>query len=269
VNIFYLVIPNVLYIVSKNNENYYNDKKKYYNLNFSRIIINATTSFFEIIVLIILELLERQHIYRCFSCLLFIIFFFNEIANIVVFCFCCALIHDYTNYTKTKSITLAYFSLSLIFSFINIIHDFILICGVMGIYMACTDIEDRQIIERNQIKFEHEEFIKELEKYSEISYYNETNDNDDNKICSICYENFKNNDKIIKLPCHHIYHYNCLMEWLKEKYSCPLDNNNLKEMIDECKNKKKETISQNESKENVEENVVIIYNTNTINTNYY
>ncbi|ODV60811.1 uncharacterized protein ASCRUDRAFT_150503 [Ascoidea rubescens DSM 1968] len=34
-------------------------------------------------------------------------------------------------------------------------------------------------------------------------------------ICSICYETFARNDKIIKLSCNHIYHSNCILSWVE------------------------------------------------------
>jgi hypothetical protein len=46
--------------------------------------------------------------------------------------------------------------------------------------------------------------------------------NEENKRCVICYENFKNNDNIIYLPCFHFFHQNCIINWIKKKPSCPL-----------------------------------------------
>jgi len=48
---------------------------------------------------------------------------------------------------------------------------------------------------------------------------------DDKHPCCICLENIKQDECIGKLPCEHIYHYNCIEEWLmKTEYiqSCPL-----------------------------------------------
>ena len=46
--------------------------------------------------------------------------------------------------------------------------------------------------------------------------------NEENKRCVICYEDFKNNDNIIYLPCFHFFHQNCIINWIKKKPSCPL-----------------------------------------------
>jgi len=55
----------------------------------------------------------------------------------------------------------------------------------------------------------------------------DTNDN-----CSICLENYKKNDKCVRLNCSHIFHKKCLNEWFKnridksEELTCPLCRNN-------------------------------------------
>jgi hypothetical protein len=44
--------------------------------------------------------------------------------------------------------------------------------------------------------------------------------------CVICLNNYNNEDLITKIPCGspvpHIFHGECLIEWLKEEYTCPL-----------------------------------------------
>ena len=43
-----------------------------------------------------------------------------------------------------------------------------------------------------------------------------------NKKCIICLEYFNDGDKIISLPCVHIYHGDCIKKWLLEKNFCPI-----------------------------------------------
>jgi hypothetical protein len=44
-----------------------------------------------------------------------------------------------------------------------------------------------------------------------------------NKECSVCLENFIENDELIKLKCNHNFHYNCIKNWLcKESNKCPV-----------------------------------------------
>ena len=51
---------------------------------------------------------------------------------------------------------------------------------------------------------------------------NEINIKEYNKInCSICMEQFKIKDKIMKLNCDHIFHDICLIKWLNNDNTCP------------------------------------------------
>ena len=40
--------------------------------------------------------------------------------------------------------------------------------------------------------------------------------------CIICLEDFKNGDKAIILPCIHIFHNECIKNWLKTQNTCPI-----------------------------------------------
>ena len=42
------------------------------------------------------------------------------------------------------------------------------------------------------------------------------------KNCVICLEDFKNGDTVINLPCIHLFHNNCIKNWLKSQNSCPV-----------------------------------------------
>ena len=46
--------------------------------------------------------------------------------------------------------------------------------------------------------------------------------NETNKACSICLDEFKPNDKLKILACAHKYHDACIREWLKQSRLCPL-----------------------------------------------
>jgi hypothetical protein len=52
------------------------------------------------------------------------------------------------------------------------------------------------------------------------------NDNKDqytNKECNICMEEYKLNDHIVKLACNHIFHKDCIKNWLcNERVTCPV-----------------------------------------------
>jgi hypothetical protein len=49
--------------------------------------------------------------------------------------------------------------------------------------------------------------------------------------CRICLMKFENGNKIIILPCLHIFHEHCLINWLNNKKTCPLDNQSLENYI--------------------------------------
>jgi len=60
--------------------------------------------------------------------------------------------------------------------------------------------------------------------------YKETNESVD---CPICFDEFEENIEVIKLPCNHIYHKDCITQWFSRSLSCPncridLNNNNKK-----------------------------------------
>jgi hypothetical protein len=39
--------------------------------------------------------------------------------------------------------------------------------------------------------------------------------------CAICHETFTTGDSINKLPCCHVYHHNCLSQWIERSCTCP------------------------------------------------
>ena len=44
----------------------------------------------------------------------------------------------------------------------------------------------------------------------------------DKKNCVICMEDFKNGDKSTNLPCLHMFHTDCIQNWLKKQNTCPI-----------------------------------------------
>ena len=45
--------------------------------------------------------------------------------------------------------------------------------------------------------------------------------------CSICLEQYKLNEKIIKLDCEHIFHKSCINLWFQNNNSCPICRDNV------------------------------------------
>ena len=44
---------------------------------------------------------------------------------------------------------------------------------------------------------------------------------EDNKKCTICQEEYDNKDKVIVLPCLHVFHPECINNWFSSKNTCP------------------------------------------------
>lgn len=52
--------------------------------------------------------------------------------------------------------------------------------------------------------------------------------------CSVCLELYSNNDIAVKLNCNHVFHVDCMNEWIRNnKVSCPLCRIQFKESLDE------------------------------------
>lgn len=50
------------------------------------------------------------------------------------------------------------------------------------------------------------------------------------KECNICLDNYKNNDELKILPCNHLFHSNCIHNWLcNEKITCPICRKDIRE----------------------------------------
>lgn len=39
--------------------------------------------------------------------------------------------------------------------------------------------------------------------------------------CSVCKEEFEEATEVVKMPCNHLFHQECLLTWLKMHNSCP------------------------------------------------
>lgn len=43
----------------------------------------------------------------------------------------------------------------------------------------------------------------------------------DGQFCSICFNLYEQSDELLQLSCQHVYHRQCLMQWLQTHYRCP------------------------------------------------
>ena len=66
--------------------------------------------------------------------------------------------------------------------------------------------------------------IKDILKQLPVTIIEDMNRlNDENKKCVICFEDFKNFDKSIYLPCIHLFHEKCITDWINTKKGfCPI-----------------------------------------------
>lgn len=80
---------------------------------------------------------------------------------------------------------------------------------------------------KNQLILELDEFqYKNIDKF----LGKEGKSVDDS--CSICLEKFSIIDVIKELPCRHIFHKKCLLQWLKKSDFCPLCKNDLRKEVE-------------------------------------
>ena len=61
-----------------------------------------------------------------------------------------------------------------------------------------------------------------LNELPEIQIDDVTKLDSEKKNCVICLEDFKIGDKTTILPCIHLFHSNCIQNWLKSQNSCPI-----------------------------------------------
>ena len=72
----------------------------------------------------------------------------------------------------------------------------------------------------------NEAFFKNFLKICHEDKFNKNKYKNHEK-CIICLMNFQNDEQILILPCLHIFHKQCIINWLKNRKTCPLDNQNL------------------------------------------
>jgi hypothetical protein len=54
-----------------------------------------------------------------------------------------------------------------------------------------------------------------------IEFKQKLQENIETDACSICIEDYKVDEKLIQLPCGHVFHGGCIMPWIKEHNTCP------------------------------------------------
>lgn len=47
----------------------------------------------------------------------------------------------------------------------------------------------------------------------------------------ICQDRFLKGNSVIRLPCSHDFHADCILEWLKRSSRCPIDNQDIRDLL--------------------------------------
>lgn len=62
----------------------------------------------------------------------------------------------------------------------------------------------------------------------------EKDGNSDDNVCTICLGEYEDGEKLVKLPCNHIYHEDCVSSWTSNHTRCPLCNFDLSQITDQA-----------------------------------
>lgn len=71
------------------------------------------------------------------------------------------------------------------------------------------------------------------EKFNEMTSCKYIDINTDNEKCMICLEEFSDGDELKHLICNHKFHIECIKNWFKQEFKCPLCRHNFGEIIEE------------------------------------
>ena len=99
--------------------------------------------------------------------------------------------------------------------------DFSAGCLVMGmLYLACLPCFlylVRPFLKQRGLETEQLKSLPSIE-YQKLPLAEST----DTLACTVCLEDYKSTDQVIQLPCQHVFHQTCLVEWLKINGICPM-----------------------------------------------
>jgi hypothetical protein len=73
---------------------------------------------------------------------------------------------------------------------------------------------DRQIIKSLQEKYKI--------KINYNAYYNNKENEEENNFCCICLQQYKIEENIVEMYCNHLFHAECIEEWLNYNPTCPI-----------------------------------------------
>lgn len=85
---------------------------------------------------------------------------------------------------------------------------FFVVSGVAMIVLKCRDVESEEKYEFMIDNLKSEDYVDEPTAHEK-------------KCCSICLTDL-DTERVLRLPCEHFFHKDCLVNWLKRSTVCPL-----------------------------------------------
>jgi hypothetical protein len=84
-----------------------------------------------------------------------------------------------------------------------------------------TNLEDVKVVLSNN----------EFDMLEQLEVTKENLEEYENKECNVCIESYKNDEKLTRLPCQHIFHQECIRNWLcNENVKCPVCRNDTRQL---------------------------------------
>lgn len=73
--------------------------------------------------------------------------------------------------------------------------------------------------------------------WSKIKHYKAKTTSSPSTVCCICIERFVKDQTLVELPCKHLFHDQCIKDWLEHHHICPMCRADLKTQIPEPEQK--------------------------------
>ncbi len=126
-------------------------------------------------------------------------------------------IHGLTSILKEDKTTPWYYILFYVF-ISNLIYIFIFLFAGCGLY-CCKSMGNISYDRQRHTTLTIVDDMSDFKIFSDIlqieGLYNDTS-------CSICFDNFENDEQVKILPCKHYFHISCINKWLDKNTSCPM-----------------------------------------------
>ena len=134
--------------------------------------------------------------------------------------------YDNNNYNQTRynSLEVSFFPELIVLFFFSYTTAMICRC-FKGVCFNNNNNNNNNRIYDSDIESRLIPNVSQIDKKT-ISYEELLNNDEDND-CTICLEEFNNDEEIIKLKCNHLFHLKCIDDWIKKNQSCPLCRVNL------------------------------------------